>query len=279
MVDVTTAKDQCAGRRRLQGARQSPFWLRIALVLAFGVLLEVYGRLFADPAFMAPPSAIIQALFTRVLFDPKIVAALGICTVQIAVAYALAAIVGIGVGMAIALTSLGRRTFMPIILLLFAIPQVALLPLVILAFGLGPEAKIAFGFSHGVFPIVMNVVAGMRDVKSLHVRAARSMGGGRFDIIRHVMLPHAIPSLFTGLRLSMTLTLLGVILAELYVSTGGIGYYTRAFAENYDPAPLFALIGALAAIAVGFNELVRLAENRLTPGKRRATRSETLVKA
>jgi len=60
----------------------------------------------------------------------------------------------------------------------------------------------------------------------------------------------------------MTMTLLGVILAELYVSTGGIGYFTRVFAENYNPAPLFAVIGSLASIALVFNAGVRLAERR-----------------
>ncbi|MDB5571060.1 MAG: nitrate transporter permease, partial [Hyphomicrobiales bacterium] len=104
------------------------------------------------------------------------------------------------------------------------------------------------------------------------------MGASRFDTIRHVVLPHMVPSLFTGLRLGMTLTLLGVILAELYVSQGGVGYYTRVFAENYNPAPLFALIGCLAIIAIVFNELVRIAENRLTPGKRRTHMLKKSVK-
>ena len=143
-------------------------WLRLALVAALVILLEIYARFFADPAFISPPSAIL--------------------------------------------------------------------------------------------------------------RAARSMGAGRFDTLRYVILPHAVPSLFTGMRLGMTLTLLGVILAELYVSTGGIGYYTRLFAENYDPAPLFALIGSLAAIAILFNELVRLAERRLTPGSRRVRKLAISVK-
>jgi NitT/TauT family transport system permease protein len=104
------------------------------------------------------------------------------------------------------------------------------------------------------------------------------MGASRSETIRHVILPHAVPSLFTGLRLGMTMTLLGVILAELYVSTGGVGYYTRLFAENYNPAPLFALIGCLAVIAILFNELVRLAEKRLTPGLRRPAALTNLVK-
>ena len=94
------------------------------------------------------------------------------------------------------------------------------------------------------------------------------MGGARADLLRHVIAPNMAPAFFTGLRLSMTLTMLGVILAELYVSTGGIGYFTRLYAENFNPAPLFALIGTLALIAVLFNSLVRVAERRLTPGAR-----------
>ena len=116
----------------------------------------------------------------------------------------------------------------------------------------------------------------MRNVNALlSARAPAPWARRRVDIIRHVIFPHMVPSLFAGLRLAMTMTLLGVILAELYVSTGGIGYFTRLFAENYNPAPLFALIGCLAVIAIAFNELVRLAERRLTPGWRRTPTLET----
>ena len=257
---------------------RSPLWLRAALIVGVLALLEFYGRVYADPAFMSPPSLIVKAFFTKIAPEQKIIEALWHCVAQIAAAYALSVIFGVLIGLAIGSTSFSRTAFLPIVLLLFAIPQVSLLPLVILMFGLGPAAKIAFGFSHGVFPIIMNVVAGMRDVRELHLRAARSMGATRMETIRHVILPHAVPSLFTGLRLGMTMTLLGVILAELYVSTGGIGYFTRVFAESYDPAPLFALTGCLAIIAVTFNELVRIAQNHLTPGKRRSPTLKIPVK-
>ena len=248
----------------------SPFWLRIILLAVVLVALEYYGRFHADPAFMRPPSAVMDAFFNSVISEPKIVSALWACVMEISIAYALSVVFGVALGLVIGATGFSRAALFPIVLLLFAIPQVSFMPLVILIFGLGPTAKIAFGFSHGVFPIIVNVVAGMRDVKELHVRGARSMGASRADILRHVVLPNMVPSLFTGLRLGMTLTLLGVILAELYVSTGGVGYYTRVFAENYNPAPLFALIVTLAVIAIAFNEIVRIAENMLTPGKRKA---------
>src|SRR5205085_2060380 len=181
---------------------------------------------------------------------------------EITAAYGLSVAGGLAIGLSVGWTKFGRHSLFPIVLLFYAIPQVVLLPLFTLGFGIGPAAKIAFGCSHGIFPVIVNTIAGIRNVSPLYVAAARSMGATRGDIIRNVIFPHMTGSFFAELRLAMTMTLLGVILAELYVSAGGIGYFTRQFAENFDPAPLFALITALALMAIGMNGMVRLAERR-----------------
>jgi ABC-type nitrate/sulfonate/bicarbonate transport system permease component len=255
------------GKRNERRARQ-PHMSRVRLarfiiVVALIVALEIYGRLFADPAFLQPPSEVMRAWYATVLPDARIMSALSMTLLEIACAYALSVVFGTAVGLAVGATSLSREALFPLILMLYAIPQVSLIPLFVLTFGLGPASKIAFGFSHGIFPVIVAVVAGTNNVPSIYVRGARSMGASKLGIIRHVMFPHMAPGFFVGLRLAMTMTLLGVILAELYVSTAGIGYFARVFAENYDPAPLFALIGSLAAIALIFNAGVRIAERRL----------------
>jgi ABC-type nitrate/sulfonate/bicarbonate transport system permease component len=238
---------------------------RVMIVLALLVALEIYGRWFADPAFMQPPSEVLRAWFVTVLPDDRIMAALGMSVFEIAFAYALSVVFGAAVGLAVGSTALSRQGFFPLILLLYAIPQVSLIPLFVLMFGLGPASKIAFGFSHGIFPVMVAVIGSMNNVPALYMRGARSMGASKLDIIRHVIFPNMVPSFFVGLRLAMTMTMLGVILAELYVSTAGVGYFTCVFAENYNPAPLFALVGSLAAIALAFNACVRIAERRLSP--------------
>jgi ABC-type nitrate/sulfonate/bicarbonate transport system permease component len=248
-----------------QGAQLA--WMRRLLVLGVLVIWEIWSRLAGNSDLIAPPTSIVRALFTDILADAEIGAAILLALFEIVCAYALAVAAGLGIGLAIGSTSLSRRSLFPIILLLYAIPQVIFLPLFMLGFGIGPAAKIAFGFSHGVFPVVVNVVAGMRNVNPLYLRAAKSMGAHRGDIIRNVMFPHMVVSFFTGLRLAMTMTLLGVILAELYVSTAGVGYFTKLFAEDFNPAPLFALIGTLGAMAIGLNELVRAVERRFTRWK------------
>lgn len=240
---------------------------RVTLILLLAVALEVYARLFANPTFFPPLTEIARSLFDTVLADPKIRTAVLNAVWQITIAYGLSIVVGLTLGLAVGWTSFGRRATFPIVLLLYAIPQVVLLPLFVLVFGLGSGSKIAFGFSHGVFPILVNVIAGMRNVNQLYIRGAQSMGANRIELFRHVIFPHMVPSFFAGLRLGMTMTLLGVILAELYVSTRGIGYYTKVFAETMDPAPLYAIIFLLAVIAITFNEIVRIAERRFTRWK------------
>jgi ABC-type nitrate/sulfonate/bicarbonate transport system permease component len=242
-------------------------WTRRLIVLGALVLWEISTRLAGNSELIAPPSSIVRALFSDILSDAAIRSAIMLTLFEVVSAYALAIAVGLAMGLAIGSTNLSRRSLFPIVLLLYAIPQVILLPLFTLGFGIGPAAKIAFGFSHGVFPVLVNVVAGMRNVNPLYLKAARSMGARRRDIIRNVTFPHMVASFFTGLRLAMTMTLLGVILAELYVSTAGVGYFTKLFAETFDPAPLFALIGTLAIMAIGLNEIVRAVERRFTRWK------------
>jgi ABC-type nitrate/sulfonate/bicarbonate transport system permease component len=157
-----------------------------------------------------------------------------------------------------------KSAILPIILLLYATPQATILPLFVLSFGIGPAAKIAFGFSHGIFPVIVTTVAGVQNLRPHLLTAARSMGASRVQVFTSIVFPHMIPSFFTGMRLGMTAVLLGVLLAELYVSTAGIGFYTRLFAESFAPPDLFALIAVLATIAVTLNELCRTMERRFS---------------
>ena len=130
----------------------------------------------------------------------------------------------------------------------------------ILYFGIGPASKIAFGVSHGFFPIVLTIVAGVQNIRPILLSSARSMGASRWHVLRYIVFPHMVPSFFAGMRLAMTAVLLGVLLAELYVSTTGIGYFTTLFTQNFDPTRLLGLIAMLATMAILLNEIVRRAE-------------------
>src|SRR5262249_43617987 len=149
---------------------------RWAVVLVLLVLWEVWTQAAGNPDLIAPPSAILKALFTTILPDEDIRTAILLALIEVVMAYALAIAAGLAIGVLVGATDLGRKSLYPIVLLFYAIPQVVLLPLFTLGFGIGMAAKIAFGFSHGVFPVIVNVVAGMRNVNPLYVNAARAMG-------------------------------------------------------------------------------------------------------
>ena len=233
--------------------------MRLVVIAALFVLWEIAARYWVDPMFLSPPSRVIGSL-QAVLYTRGVPGALQITFWELAVAFAMSVVIGLVVGLGVGLSGFSRRTFMPIILLLYGTPQVTILPLFILYFGIGPASKIAFGVSHGIFPIIVTIVAGVQNMKPILMTSARSMGASRWQIFRWVIFPHMIPSFFAGMRLGMTGVLLGVLLAELYVSTAGIGYFTTLFTQNFDPTKLLGLISMLAAMAIVLNEVVRRAE-------------------
>jgi ABC-type nitrate/sulfonate/bicarbonate transport system permease component len=236
-----------------------PGWVRLYYIISLLILWEIGARIYDDPLFMSPPSKIAPAMMS-VLANADILWALGQAFVEILAAFALSVGVGLALGLLLGLNRFAYHLFYKLILVLYGLPKVTIFPLILLAFGIGAGTKIAFGFAHGVFPIVVAVVAGLQGQDESLVRAATAMGANRRNYFRWVIFPELTLSLFTGTRLSMAGVLLGVILAELYVSVMGIGYYTTRFSQNFQPANLFALVIILAAMAILLNEALRRIE-------------------
>jgi len=236
---------------------------RLGVVILILIAWEIAARFFIDPLFISPPSRVFASLGSVWQTD-GVPAALRLTFFELAVAFAIAVVIGLVVGLAVGLQPFARRSLMPIILLLYGLPQITILPLFILYFGIGAASKIAFGVTHGMFPIIVTIVAGVQNLKPILLTSARSMGASRWQMLRWVIFPHMIPSFFAGMRLGMTGVLLGVLLAELYVSTAGIGHFTTLFTQNFDPTKLFGLVAMLAAMAIALNEMVRRAETRFS---------------
>jgi ABC-type nitrate/sulfonate/bicarbonate transport system permease component len=236
-----------------------PGVVRLGVVIAILIVWEIAARFLIDPLFIAPPSRVVASLGT--VWDTSgVPAALRVTLYELAVAFLISTVIGLVVGLAVGLQPFARRSMMPIILLLYGLPQITILPIFILLFGIGPPSKIAFGITHGTFAIIIAIVAGVQNLKPILLVSAHSMGASRWQILRWVIFPHMIPSFFAGMRLGMSGVLLGVLLAELYVSTTGIGHFTTMFTENFDPTKLFGLIAMLATMAIVLNEFVRRAE-------------------
>jgi NitT/TauT family transport system permease protein len=235
-----------------------PAGARIGIIILLLLVWELSAR-WGDLLFVAPPSATLIALW-GLMGDGGVMAAVRLTLWELLVAFMLAVSAGLVMGLIIGLNRFSHNAIYPIVLMLYAIPQAPILPLFVLIFGIGPASKIAFGVSHGLFPVIVTVVAGVQNVDQSLVKAARSMGASGPQRLWNIVFPYMTPSFFTGTRLAMTGVLLGVLLAELFVSSAGVGSYSRRFTDTFQPQNLFALITILAAIAVALNEICRRAE-------------------
>jgi ABC-type nitrate/sulfonate/bicarbonate transport system permease component len=237
---------------------------RIASVAGLLLVWEGVTRAgLADPDFLAPPLDVARQVVV-LASRPDVQGAYAGVGLEIALAFALAVIVGIPLGVALGLSTYLYRVFNPILVMLFGIPQITVLPVFILFLGIGASSKIAFGFTHAVFPILFTCIAGCRSVDGQLLRAALAMGATRGQLFWHLVAPSILPSIATGLRLGMAANLLGVLLAELFVSQKGVGYFVHQFTATFRAAEMYGIVGTLALFAILVNELLRAVEQRLS---------------
>jgi NitT/TauT family transport system permease protein len=143
-------------------------------------------------------------------------------------AFAIALLLSVGIGLLIGfslgLSRAAHRVFEPILVASYAIPKITLYPILLLMFGLGIAAKVAFGVIHGVIPIALFTASAVQHIRPAYLKAGRTMGLGATEIVRRIVLPAAAPEIFSGLRIGFSLTLIGTLLGEMFASQRGIGF-------------------------------------------------------
>jgi ABC-type nitrate/sulfonate/bicarbonate transport system permease component len=168
---------------------------------------------------------------------------------EIAGAYVLAVAAGLWLGFLLGLRRTVGRIYEPLLAALYAVPSVVWYPSLMLFFGLGSASKIAFGVALGFFPIVLSVLAGIRQVPATLVTVAQSMGARPFTVFRKVMLPAMASTMVGGLRAGLALSVVGVLVGEILGSRAGIGYVIN-YAYGLMMTREYAVLALLAAAAV-----------------------------
>lgn len=233
--------------------------VRLIAIIVFLFVWDVTARSFGDPRFIVPPMVMIESL--PGLFQVRgVPLALATTFIELIAAFGLSVCIGAPVGLWLGLNSTSRRRLSPIVLFLYGIPQITMLPLLVMILGVGAGSKITFGVTHAVFPIIFTISAAAQNLDQTLNRYALVHGASRGQMLWYLTLPQIVPALFVSMRLAMVGALLGVLLAELYVTMGGIGYYTRLFSDSFQTGKLYALVFLLAAMAVALNELLRIME-------------------
>ena len=187
---------------------------------------------------------------------------------ELAAGFALAAVVGVALGVALGRSRLLRGLLDPVVMAFNVTPRFALLPLLVVWLGVGVASKVAVVFLGALFPIIVNTQAGAQHVDPLWVRATRALGARPLQVAVKVVLPATLPAVMTGLRLGLGRAVVGVIVAEMYVSLAGVGQLLMLYGNAGRTAELIALATLVALCgSLGVAGLRRL-ETRLSPWRR-----------
>ena len=175
----------------------------------------------------------------------------------------LAAAVGVPVGLATGWYRRLNYVLDPFLAGFYATPRIALLPLIVLWMGFGFWSKAAIVFLSAVFPICMTTIAGVRTISAAHVELARSFAAREAYVFRTIVIPSCVPFILAGLRLGIGRGLVGVVVAELYGASAGIGFLINLAGSTFQTDMVFVGIALLACLGLAFSELLRHAERRV----------------
>lgn len=264
---VDTERKRLAHRKRLRGAkrrRRVAMWaVRLAsLAIVLGVW-QWYGS-SVNPILFAPPTKIAHE-FGVLISDGALGKALVQSLTVFGIGLGAAIVLGIPLALVWARYQVVDWAIQGYVNALYATPLVALVPLLILWFGFGVEAKSIIIFSFAVFPILINTYQGARSVDPGLVEVAGSFRCSELQTWRHVILPSSVPFIAAGLNIGVGRALVGMIIAEFYTSASGLGYMVLLASNTFQTAKMFVPILVVMALGVCLLGATRTLKRKVSP--------------
>jgi ABC-type nitrate/sulfonate/bicarbonate transport system permease component len=236
----------------------------LSLVVTLAVW-EWYGR-GVDPIFMSYPTAILEAI-PRMLATGELQAAFWVSLQGLLIAIALAIAIGVPLGLLTGRYRTADYLLDVQITALYSTPHVALLPLLTLWFGVGATAKLVLIYLSAFFPIIINTHSGVRNISHGLVEVALAEGASERQVFTKIIVPAALPFIMTGIRLAMGRAVVGMVVAEMFVASTGLGSSIQRYGAAFATDKFFVVLIVLALLGVGLTEFVRALERWLTPWK------------
>ena len=236
--------------------------LGVAGLSVFLALWEWVGTSgLINPLFVSSPSAIWRA-GVKMFSTGDIWNDLAVSGTEFVIGFGLSIVVGIPLGMLIGWYRTANYLLNPFVSALNAMPRVALLPLLIIWFGIGMGSKVAIVFLGAIFPLVLNTFSGVRTMDEQLLRAARSFGANDSQIFRTIALPSSVPFILAGLRLGLGRSLVGIVVGELVAATAGIGYIMAIAGATFQTDKLFVGIFIITGVGVVLTAALDALERR-----------------
>jgi len=263
MADIADSQNPTAAPEPAE-RRPWPRWAITLLSLVCALILwEIFGRSI-NPIFGSYPSAIAVA-FWQLLVSGQLWSALSESLRPFALGYALAIVIGVPLGLVIGRFRTMEAAFGIYVTAGYAMPLVALVPLLILWLGLGFKVKVAVVFLMSLFPICINTWLGVTAVPKTLIEVGKSFVAPDTVILRRIILPATLPYIMAGIRLAVGRAVVAMVIAEFFTTISGLGAVIINSANNFDTATMFVPIIILMIMAVGLNALIGVVEHKVAP--------------
>lgn len=244
--------------------RTGKWIVRIVTFLTIISVWEVYGQ-SVSRALFAPPSAILASFHRLALATDTLAQAVAVSMGSLVLGFGLAVLVGVTIG-----TLMGRNRTIehlldPYVSFLYALPTIALIPVLIIWVGIDISLRILMVFLSGVFLVIINTMVGVKHVDEELVDVARANAASELQIVRTVVLPGALPYIFAGMRVALAQSLIGIIVAEMTTTVTGLGAMIITAANFFRTADMFVPILTIMLTSIALTEGMRRLQAHLTP--------------
>jgi len=252
-------------RQRRWSIYDHPNLIRAASVTLFILLWEYFGRKI-DPILFTYPSA-VAAAFVKLVASGELIKQMAVSLSALAVGFLVSLILGVALGLVLGMSHTAEAFFEPLINALYATPQVALTPLLMMWLGLGFSVKVSVVFLFAFFPILINTASGAKNVGAAMVEVARAYLAPPRQILFKVICPAALPFIMAGVRIAVGRALVGMIIAELFTAITGLGAMLSLYGNIFETAKMFVVIVVLAVLGVVLIRATQWLERRLAAWK------------
>lgn len=239
------------------------WWKSVALLVALVLLWQGLVSSNALPKFeLAPPTEVASYLVNNKLFLTESMEA---TLEEVAIAFAISVVLSIGTGLLVNQVTAIRESVLPLLVVSQVIPSIAIAPLLVLLLGTGIAPKIVTAVIISYFPLAINTITGIARLDPDVRDFGKSLGLSKGRAMLRLSLPNALPSIFVGARISITLAVIGAVVGEFVTANQGLGYMILQGTSMQNPPMVFAAIVVLAVMGIVLFSLVRLLERRVVP--------------
>ena len=249
-------------------ARRIGRWYSIPLLLL--VWQAVAGTGLVESRLLPSPVQVGSVLFAEIA-NGELVYHAAVTVARALTGFALAGIVGIPFAAAMARSAVWRNLFEPIFLLGYPVPKIALFPVFTYIFGIGAPSKIAFTFLECLYPIVVTCLLGFRGIQTRLIWTAQNFGAGRAAVLRCVILPAALPSIFAAFRIALPVAMVVVVLTEMIGDSIGLGYYITIWSTRFSFSNVYAAIVTIGLCGFALDQGLLLVRRRAVYWQREAS--------